>query len=356
MKIPYEVRIGIMAVVAIFAAVWGYKFLKGQNFLSNDAQFYAFYDYADQLNESAPVFLKGLEVGTVTDVKFNASAEKPIRVDFEVRKEIDVHPNSVAYIVSTGVLGGKAVQLSIPGPCLQDECLSSGDEIEGKNKSLISSMIGEEDLETSINQLTSAFKTLIDSLDNALSQPEAESGIGRMAYDLQETLKNVENMTQSMDQMFSSPTSPVNKSLKNIESITRNLDQNNSKINQILDNLATVTEKVNQLELETTLAKVNSTLDQSEITFQELNGRLSQAKNALGSVESLLGKIESGDGTMGKLINSEDLYKEMNKAVMNLNFLLQDIRLNPDRYIKVSVFGKKSKDYNYPEEDPAFQD
>jgi phospholipid/cholesterol/gamma-HCH transport system substrate-binding protein len=345
-----------MAVVAIFAAVWGYKFLKGQNFLSNDAHFHAFYDYADQLNESAPVFLKGLEVGTVTKVQFNAAAEKPIRVDFEVKNEIDVHPNTIAYIVSTGVLGGKAVQLSIPGPCLEDECLNSGAELEGRNKSLISSMIGEEDLETSINQLTSAFKTLIDSLDMALSQPEAESGIGRMAYDLQETLKNVENMTRSMDQMFSSPTSPVNKSLKNIESITRNLDQNNAKINQILNDLSTITEKVAELELETTLAKVNSTLDQSEGTIRELNDRLIQAKSALGSVESMLGQIESGDGTLGKLINSEELYSEMNKAVMNLNFLLQDIRLNPDRYIKVSVFGKKANDYTYPEEDPAFQD
>lgn len=355
MKIPYEVRIGIMAVIAIFAAIWGYKFLKGQNFLSSDNQFYAYYDYADQLNVSAPVFVKGLEVGTITQIQFVPEGQKPIRVDFEVRNEIKVHPQTVAYIISTGVLGGKAISLSIPGPCEPGECISSGEELQGGNRSLFSSLIGEEDIESSINELSQSFGTLLDSLDAAFKRPTSESGLSRVGHDLQSTVKNFENVSESLDQMLNEQGS-LRKGLKNVESLTRNLNQNNDKINTIIDNIASLSEKMDKLELELTLEKVNSTLDASEEGLNSFNDRLAQAESSLQSIDDIMNDVKAGKGTLGKVLRDDKLYNDIDRAVLNLELLLQDIRLNPDRYIKVSVFGKKSSEYNYPEEDPAFQD
>ena len=355
MRIPYEVRIGLMAVIAIFAAVWGYKFLKGQNFLSNDNKYYAHYDYANQLNVSAPVFLKGLEIGTITDIKFDAASEKQIRVEFEIRNDIDVHPESSAYIISTGVLGGKAVSLSIPGPCPPDGCLPSNSELKGGNQSLITSLIGEDDLESSIKQLSHSFEVLLDSLGSSIGSRDSTSGLGRFNNNLQSTLDNVESMTRSMDEMFA-PQAPLRKSLQNMESITNSLEQNNAKIDSIIGNIASLSAQLEKIELDLTVSKINSTLDKSEQGLTKFNDRLDQAKNSFNSIDKILGDIQSGKGTLGKVINEEDIYDQLNKATINLNLLLQDIRLNPDRYIKVSVFGKKSSDYNYPEDDPAFND
>jgi len=354
MKIPYEVRIGLMAVIAIFAAIWGYKFLKGQNFLSSDNQFYAYYDYADQLNVSAPVFVKGLEVGTITKIQFEPSAQKSIRVDFEVRNDISIHPQSTAYIISTGVLGGKAISLSIPGPCL-DHCLESGSEMQGGNRSLLSSLIGEDDMEKSIQQLSSSFGTLLDSLDAAFSRPGPESGLSRTGHELQQTVKNIEKFSQSLDEMLQVQ-APLRKGLRNIESLTRNLNQNNAQIATILRNMASLSEKLDKIELDVTMEKINTTLDASADGLQSFQERLAQADLSLQSINEIMDGVKEGRGTLGKLLKDDELYKDLDRAILNLELLLQDIRLNPERYIKVSVFGKKSSDYNYPEEDPAFQD
>ncbi|SRR6056297_318838 len=355
MKIPYEVRIGLMAVIAIFAAIWGYKFLKGQNFLSNDNQFYAYYEYADQLNVSAPVYVKGLEVGTITKIQFEPGNEKTIRVDFEVRNDIGIHPNTTAYIISTGVLGGKAISLDIPGPCPADDCLTSGSKLEGGNRNLVFSLLGEDDIESSVEDLTKTFEMLLDSLDAAFKRPSEDSGLRSIGHDLQKTISNVESISQSLDEMLAAQ-APLRKGLQNVNSITRNLNQNNDKINLIIENISDLSEKIKTLELGLTLEKINSTLDASEVGLNSFNDRLAQAETSLSSIQEIVERVNAGKGTLGKVIKDDQLYNDLDKAVLNLNFLLQDIRLNPERYIKVSVFGKKSSDYNVPEEDPAFQD
>ena len=67
----------------------------------------------------------------------------------------------------------------------------------------------------------------------------------------------------------------------------------------------------------------------------------------------MLAKIEAGEGSLGKLTQDEELYNNLSNASRELDLLLQDFRLNPKRYVNVSVFGKKQKDYTVPEDDPA---
>ena len=61
-----EVKIGLLALVAILGAVWGYTFLKGRNILTNSYTFYSKFDNIDQLPVSAPVLVSGVQVGTVS--------------------------------------------------------------------------------------------------------------------------------------------------------------------------------------------------------------------------------------------------------------------------------------------------
>ena len=73
----------------------------------------------------------------------------------------------------------------------------------------------------------------------------------------------------------------------------------------------------------------------------------------MANLNTLMARIERGDGTLGKLMKDEELYANLNNASRELDLLLQDFRLNPKRYVNVSVFGKKQKDYELPENDPA---
>lgn len=343
-----------MATVTIFAAIWGYKFLKGQNFLSADKHFHAYYDYADQLNVSAAVFVKGLEVGTVTNIQFVPGAEQEIKVEFTVDKDIQVHKNTIAYIFSTGILGGKAIKLSIPGPCTGEDCAESGDELDGKNMNLITSMLGEKDLEKSIDQVSKGLTTLIDSLDHALAESETREGIGSMIRDLQNTLHNISEVTATLNKTLADPGSNFNQTLDNLADISKNIKESNKEINEVFKNFASISSDLKEANVGQTVQKANSAIDQTTGTMATLETRLEEAKKSIEGLNSVISRLENGEGTLGKLLMNEDVYNNIQRSSKNLDLLLQDIRLNPNRYIKVSVFGGKTEEYKQPEEDPAF--
>lgn len=73
-------------------------------------------------------------------------------------------------------------------------------------------------------------------------------------------------------------------------------------------------------------------------------------ENTLSSINTMMSELQSGKGTMGKLMKDENLYNNLSNASRELELLLQDVRLNPTRYINVSLFGKKNKPYVAPKE------
>jgi phospholipid/cholesterol/gamma-HCH transport system substrate-binding protein len=121
--------------------------------------------------------------------------------------------------------------------------------------------------------------------------------------------------------------------------------------------------------LNTLLQNNESKLSNSLASFEQLTSNFAQLSDSLNNaglprtlaslegtmahLDQLMAKIENGEGTLGKLMNNEELYSNLNSASRQLDLLLQDFRLNPKRYVNVSVFGKKQKEYTVPEEDPA---
>ena len=80
---------------------------------------------------------------------------------------------------------------------------------------------------------------------------------------------------------------------------------------------------------------------------------ISGLESSIANLDRVMTKIEAGDGTLGKLMSDKELYDNLNQASKELDLLLQDFRLNPKRYVNVSVFGKKQKEYELPVDDPA---
>ena len=84
-----------------------------------------------------------------------------------------------------------------------------------------------------------------------------------------------------------------------------------------------------------------------------LAATVSEFQTTVERLNAVLGKIEKGEGSLGKLAKDDKLYDNLTEASRELDLLLQDFRLNPKRYVNVSVFGKKQKEYELPEDDPA---
>ena len=91
-------------------------------------------------------------------------------------------------------------------------------------------------------------------------------------------------------------------------------------------------------------SKISDSLNKADLGKTAKN-----LQETLAKVDLIMANLQSGKGTMGKLLTDEELYKNLDKTVKELDLLLEDVRLNPTRYVNVSVFGKKNKPYVAPE-------
>jgi len=134
---------------------------------------------------------------------------------------------------------------------------------------------------------------------------------------IKDMLNNLSHTTYYLDTLVGSQRNHLASIIGNIESISMNLKNNNQKINNILTNFSELSDSLAKARIPATIAQVNK---------------------AIVDIDIAVNKINNGKGTLGLLVNDDNLYKELEKAARDLNLLLEDIKANPKKYLKVSVF------------------
>lgn len=340
-----ETKIGILAVLALIGFIWGYKFLKGQNLFSNAQVFYATYSNVDNLPTSSPVLINGLQVGMVTRQFLDEKNPDRIIIEFDVLKEIHVPKSTIAVMQTTSFMGGKSINLMFKGVCIND-CAQSGDTLSSDYAGLLKTMLPPELVKDYVVVLRDNIGGLMDSVGAKLQSDDNQAG--RTLNDLTETIKNLKSITDKVDFLVDGVARGLIGTSNNLNSISGNLKANNDQISAILSNAEGFTADLKNAEL-------GKTIDGANYALVSLQESLEEVKKAAVSLESIMANINNGNGTMGKLIKDPALYTNLERTSKNLDLLLQDLRLNPKRYVNVSVFGKKQKEYNLPEDDPAFR-
>jgi phospholipid/cholesterol/gamma-HCH transport system substrate-binding protein len=212
-------------------------------------------------------------------------------------------------------MGSKAVEI----------LLGSGPEYALNGDTLITDI--ETSLKDAVNQqilpLKMKAEDLLSSLDTmvvaiqAVFSKDAREDLTASIKSIRQTFSNLESTTQSLDTLMISQSNRLASILYNIDMITRNLNNNSQEINRVLDNLASLSD---------TIAGSN------------ISGIISNLDKTIGDLSTVMERIEKGEGSLGQLINNDKLYLELEKSAVELNLLLEDIRLNPKRYVRVSVF------------------
>ncbi len=349
MKLSKEVIIGIIALITLLVSIWGYKFLKGENILSSDKDYYVEYPHIDQLSKSAPVLINGFQVGVVLDIKLNGNANNAIIVHFSVSEDVNIPQGSTADIISTSIIGGKAIRLHLNGVCNGDDCVPSGSFLEGKTVGVLQSTFSPDDLNKYMNELGQGVDNLIDTLDKSLKESEMGGGIGKSIVELEETISNLKAATAEINMLVHSLNRSIPSIMNNINGIAGNLNQEEKSIDATLHNIQQITEDLKNANLQQVVSHADEVIVRSSSTIAAL-------EETTNNLKALIQGINSGQGSLGQLINDKELYNNLNRSARNLELLLQDIRLNPRRYLNVSVFGGKGDNYTVPENDPAYQD
>ncbi len=319
-RLSREIKIGATTVITIIAFVWGFNYLKGKSVFNRQRTFYVAYDNVAGLMKANTVSISGLSVGQVDDIYFDESKPSQVIVELTVSNNIRIPKNSIARLYSSDLLGTKGIELVLGN---SKEFAQDGDTL----KPAIALSLQEE-----VNQMVQPILrkagNMISSIDTVLTAVgdvfnyRTRNNLIESVESLRFTIKNIESTTHSMDTLVGSEKERLSVILKNVESITTNLKGNNEELNRIISNAALITD---------TIAKFN------------LAGTLTNLENSINSLTNATNKINKGEGNLGLLLKDEKLYNDLQSSSHQLDLLLQDIRLNPKRYVHFSMFGRSGK-------------
>lgn len=328
-----ETKIGLLAVVSIFLAIFGYKYLNGKNILSRSLILYAVYDDVDGLQPSAPVWLHGFQVGLVTHVYQKPDDLSKIVVVLDIDKDVKLPKDAVAELITYNPMGGKAIVLKFEGNCSGQTCLQSGDYIRAARKGVLASMLPEEEVQQYVELLRTSVSRLLDTLSRQVDRPD-----GPMA-DLTQTAANLRALTGRLDGMLARSAPSITGTIDNAYRISEALAASQADVQQSLSNLATLSEQLKQADLGKTVGQASEVLASFQATLAEV-------QKAVGQLHELLASIHSGEGTLGKLFADPSLYDELQEATRQAALLLEDVRLHPKRYTR--ILSKKEIPYQAP--------
>ena len=316
MKISNETKVGAIAVVAIAVLILGFNFLKGKKLLSHDTMIVGKYGNVQGLQNSNPIVINGLQVGTV----YKITTDKDMRqifVEMNITKDINIPKNSIA-IIKGNPIGTTSIEIKL-GDAAQN--LKNKDTVYTEaNAGIFDDVLKKVDpVLYEVRKAVTSIDTLLGKF-NKILDPTASGNISSVLANLNRVTAMMVYSTASLNTLLDTRTGALSKSLNNVSAITANFASNNEKINHVMSNLDKTSSKFAELNFKKTL----DTLDR---TINELR--------------NMVGKFNNSNGTLGKLINDPALYQNLASTGNKLNLLLDDIRVNPKRYVNISVFGKK---------------
>jgi len=312
-RISKEFKSGFIFLLAIIFLVYGLKYLKGLNVFQTNKPYYAIYDDIDGLQIGSSIRLNGFNVGMVNNIILNSDNNLVVTLNIDGLDNIP--ENSICKIVNQDLMGTKGVSLILGQ---SNSFASSGDTLLGRVENSL-----QDEVNAQILPLKNKAEGLIGSVDSLLTivtavlNKNTRNSLSNSIKSLDETFAILSKTMVKIDSMVYDNDARVSKVLSNLESITTNLNDSNSGIKPILYNLSSISD---------TLSNAN---------FGSL----------VNNINTISNNINSGSGSLTKLMNDEKLYNNLEKSTSELAELIEDIKNNPKRYVNFSILGGTNKSF-----------
>lgn len=324
MRFSKEIKAGVVAILAIVVLVAGVNFLKGNSFFGGDDLYYAYFPNSGQLMVSSNVTLNGVVVGKVMDIQ-NVQGnppEKRVKMTFSISdKNIKLPKGTIVEIGSLDLLNkGMIIQipLDIKNGYYKPKAVLPG-------KLSVDMMSQVKAYADPISQRLQAMMSSVDRMVVSLSafwDSTATSEIEGSLKQVKITIQKLGNVATEIEAFVGEEKVHFNHIMQNVENITGNLKKSNDQITAIIGNAKKVSD---------------------DLVSADFKNVISDAQNTLKKLNAVLTDVESGNGTMGKLLNDDKLYTELVETNNELQNLVDDLQLHPERYVHFSVFGAKTK-------------
>lgn len=312
MQISNETKVGALTVIAVTLLVLGYNFLKGKTISRKSNVIYAkFYDIGG-LDISNPVKIKGYRIGNVYDITSKDAMVSEVVVAISLSENIQIPDNSVATIINS--LTGISYINILPGK--NTTYLNLGDTL---NSATSPDMLAK--VMTNVDPLLITVKNAADTLQQLLNAFNKILDLPTQAH-FRSIIQELDQSSKNLNTILDTEKGALSKTLKNTEKFSANLTGNNENLNTIIENLKSTSQQLASSEISVTIDNLNQ---------------------MVADLKLITEKLKTKEGTMGLLINDPALYNDLLKTNKSINTLVDDLKVNPKRYINVSVFGKKDK-------------
>ena len=309
MKTSKEIKTAILVLSGIFLFIFIFNYLKGENLFNSSKKIAAIYSNVEGLSISSLVTINGHKVGKVQDINFTGDGSGKLKVSMLIDSDFNFSKNSIAELYESGLIGGKAIAII---PVYDDsESSVSGDVLRSRIKPGLTELVNQRltPLQEKIESVMVSADALLVNV-NSIFDKRTKSEIKGSISKLEQTISSFEKTSNSLQNLIESNKNSINNSLQNFSNIS--------------DNLSDMSETFSEVEFK-----------------QTVNG----LKSSIESFNNLITNVNRGEGSMGKLFKDEKLYNNLESSLGQLESLLEDLKLNPKRYVHFSLFGKKNKPY-----------
>ena len=294
-----EVKIALTAIVAMVCVFVGINFLKGINVFTSTNSYLVKVEDGMGLQLNNPVFANGYPVGTVRDIDYNYDANNGLVITIELDRDMRLPVGTTAELQSS-LMGGVSMHLLLgPNPA---DVLAPHDTISGGPEQGMMAMAAR--MVPQVEQLLPKLDSILTNLNAITSNPA-----------LTASLNNFQKITEDL----AATTATLPKTMQQVDGMAAHFNS--------------ISGKMDQLDIEGTLASVNGTLNDAQ-----------QLINHFDAVsQSLEHKMNSRDNTLGLLMSDTSVHDNVNHTIQSADSLLTDFKAHPKRYIHFSVFGKSDK-------------
>jgi phospholipid/cholesterol/gamma-HCH transport system substrate-binding protein len=287
-----EIRVGLFVLIGAVLVVIALFTLTDVTALRNRYMVTTVVPDASGIRRGDPVQMRGVNIGRVRAFEISANG---VAVKLELQKEYPVPADSRVELASGGLLGGTVAEV-LPGRSSQ--VLRAGMALPGSS--------GAPGIMDTAGDIGVRADDVLIRMQTMLSE-QTVGAVGSSALELQRMLTELSALAAQQRQELAGLTASLRRSAAGVESAT------------------------NAPELAAAITRLDGMTQQLDATIGSLN-------RTSGSLETVMTRMERGEGTLGRLSADDELYRNLNEAALNLNFLATDIRENPRRYINVRVF------------------
>ena len=318
-RISQEFKIGTLMILGIVLLVTGLNYLKGFNPMSKQIHLYAVYERIEGLAVSNPVLVNGFKVGQVTNVGFSDKGDGTLLVEFTIEESnLKVPIDSDAKIFSSDLFGTKSIKIE---PGITEIYIQDGDTLVSSVEMDITETVRKE-LEPLRRKTEELIKGVDDILLNmkAVFEDDATQGLPSAFESMQRTLRTLENTADNIDGLVEENRVIFTRVMTNVDALALNLSNNNRKIANIISNFSDLSDSLVTVDISNTMAKADKAIDE---------------------IAMMTSRINNGEGTLGQLMVNDSLYNGLVESNVEIQELLDDLQLNPWKYVRVSLFGRK---------------